>query len=264
VVNGALPSQDDVVLLDEHYRCLPQIIEFSNRHFYGQALRVMTRRPDTIGLRSVELRKVNGKRDKAGYNVAEAEAVMAEINRIARAEAKKPPNERSSIGVLSPYRDQVNYLSRTLASKLKSRVLQDHEVTVGTAHTFQGDERDVMLLSFCADPSSHRSTVTFLNNENLFNVAVTRARRRQVIFTGLDARHLPADHLLRDYLNYAADCLEEELALPSRRAATTFERDVAAALERRGGYTVYLVISSCRIHSRMSLQTRTFGSCHRL
>ena len=55
-------------------------------------------------------------------------------------------------------------------------------MTVGTAHTFQGDERDVMLLSFCADPTSHRSTVTFLNNENLFNVAVTRARRRQVIY----------------------------------------------------------------------------------
>ena len=49
VVNGALPSQDDVVLLDEHYRSLPQIIEFSNRRFYGQALRMMTRRPDTLG-----------------------------------------------------------------------------------------------------------------------------------------------------------------------------------------------------------------------
>ena len=42
VVNGALPSQDDVVLLDEHYRSLPQIIEFSNRRFYGTALRIMT------------------------------------------------------------------------------------------------------------------------------------------------------------------------------------------------------------------------------
>ena len=66
VVNGALPSQDDVVLLDEHYRSLPQIIEFSNRRFYGQALRVMTRRPDTLGLRSVEMRKVNGKRVQRG------------------------------------------------------------------------------------------------------------------------------------------------------------------------------------------------------
>jgi hypothetical protein len=240
VVNGALPSQDDVVLLDEHYRSLPQIIEFSNRRFYGQALRIMTRRPDTLGLRSVELRRVNGKRVKEGYNVEEAEAILNEINKIARAEAKKVPSERSTIGVLSPYRDQVNYLNRALASKLKSRVLQDHDIAVGTAHTFQGDERDVMLLSFCADPGSHRSTVTFMNNENLFNVAVTRARRRQVIFTGLDARHLPLEHLLGQYLDYAADCLEPDRPEDHTEGGTAFEREVGEALRERGEYSVYL------------------------
>ncbi|MBF6592312.1 MAG: AAA family ATPase, partial [Ktedonobacterales bacterium] len=240
VVNGALPSQDDVVLLDEHYRSLPQIIEFSNRRFYSEALRIMTRRPDTIGLRSVELRKVSGKRVKEGYNVEEAEAIMAEINKIAKAEAKKAPNERASIGVLSPYRDQVNYLNRLLATKLKSKILQDHDIAVGTAHTFQGDERDVMLLSFCADPTSHRSTVTFMNNDNLFNVAVTRARRRQVIFTALDPRNLPPEHLLAQYLDYAADCLDPDRPEDHRTGGTPFEREVAAALRTRGEYTVYL------------------------
>src|SRR5579875_938993 len=239
VVNGALPSQDDVVLLDEHYRSLPQIIEFSNRRFYGQALRIMTRRPDTIGLRSLELRKVNGVRRKEGYNVEEAEAIISEINKIARAEAKKEPRDRATIGVLSPYRDQVNYLNRTLAAKLKSRVLQDHDIAVGTAHTFQGDERDIMLLSFCADPTSHRSTVTFMNNDNLFNVAVTRARRRQVIFTALDPRNLPPDHLLNSYLDYAGDLLEEDADAQPTGAGTPFERELAAALRARGGYTVY-------------------------
>ncbi|MGO8946799.1 MAG: AAA domain-containing protein [Ktedonobacterales bacterium] len=239
VVNGALPSQDDVVLLDEHYRSLPQIIEFSNRRFYGTALRIMTRRPDTIGLRSLELRKINGRREKSGHNVAEAEAIVNEINKIARTEAKLAAADKSSIGVLSPYRDQVNYLSRTLAAKLKSRVLQDHDITVGTAHTFQGDERDVMLISFCADPTSHRSTVTFLNNENLFNVAITRARRRQVIYTALDPRHLPVDHLLREYLIYATECLEEQAPESLSDAGTTFERAVAEELAQHAGYTVY-------------------------
>ena len=239
VVNGALPSQDDVVLLDEHYRCLPQIIEFSNQKFYGQALRVMTRRPDTIGARSVELRKVNGKREKAGYNVAETEAILTEINKIAKAEAKKAPNERSSIGVLSPYRDQVNYLNKTLAAKLKSKIVQDHDITVGTAHTFQGDERDVMLLSFCADPTSHRSTVTFLNNDNLFNVAVTRARRRQVIFTALSPQNLPPEHLLADYLSYAQECLEPEQPDALGGRGSSFETELAEALRRRE-YTAFI------------------------
>ena len=240
VVNGALPSQDDVVLLDEHYRSLPQIIEFSNRRFYGQALRIMTRRPDTIGMRSVELRKVNGRRVKEGYNAEEAEAILSEINKIAKVEAKKAPNERVSIGVLSPYRDQVNYLNRLLATKLKSKILQDHDVAVGTAHSFQGDERDVMLLSFCADPTSHRSTVTFINNDNLFNVAVTRARRRQVIFTALDPRQLPPEHLLSSYLEYAADCLDPDRPEDHLTGGSRFEMEVAEALRARHEYTVYL------------------------
>ncbi|HEX8998198.1 MAG TPA: AAA domain-containing protein [Ktedonobacterales bacterium] len=240
VINGALPSQDDVVLLDEHYRSLPQIIEFSNRQFYGGALRVMTRRPDTLGLRSVELRKVNGTRRKEGYNVEEVEAIIKEINKIATADAKKSASERSTIGVLSPYRDQVNYLNRQLAAKLKAKIVQDHDIAVGTAHTFQGDERDIMLLSFCADPTSHRSTVTFMNQENLFNVAVTRARRRQVIFTGLDPRHLPHEHLLSEYLTYAADCLDTDKPEDHQDGGTEFEREVAAALQARGGYTTYL------------------------
>ena len=240
VVNGALPSQDDVVLLDEHYRSLPQIIEFSNQRFYGDALRVMTRRPDTIGVRSLELRKVNGKRRKEGYNVEEVEAIIKEIEKIAKAEAKKDPRAKSSIGVLSPFRDQVNYLTRTLASRLKPRIIQDHDIIFGTAHTFQGDERDVMLVSFCADPTSHRSSLTFMNQENLFNVAVTRARRRQVIFTGLDPRNLPPNHLLTEYLTYAADCLEPEQPEDHGATATTFERDLARALGASPDYTVYV------------------------
>ena len=237
-VNQALPTQDDVILLDEHYRSMPQIIEFSNRMFYGGSLRVMTRRPDTIGLRSVELKKVpNGKRRKEGYNVEEVEAILKEIERIAKAEAKRDVRSKTSIGILSPYRDQVNYLNKQLAAKLKPRVLQDHQIAVGTAHTFQGDERDVMLLSFVVDPTSHRATITFLNQENLFNVSVTRARQRQVIFTSMDIKGLPRDHLVTHYLQYAADCLEAE-APESQTRRTGFEGELAEALQAQG-YTIW-------------------------
>ncbi len=237
-VNQALPTQDDVILLDEHYRSMPQIIEFSNRQFYGGSLRIMSKRPDTIGLRSVELKKVpNGKRRKEGYNVEEVDAILKEIERIAKAEAKRDARSKTSIGILSPYRDQVNYLNKQLAAKLKPRTLQDHQVAVGTAHTFQGDERDVMLLSFVVDPTSHRATITFLNQENLFNVAVTRARQRQVIFTSLDIKGLPSEHLLTLYLQYAADLLEEEEEA-EQAARDGFVGELAGAL-RDQGYTAY-------------------------
>ncbi len=236
-VNQALPSQDDVILLDEHYRSLPQIIEFSNQHFYGGSLRVMSRRPDTIGLRSLELKKINGKRRKEGYNVEEVDAIIKEIDRIAKAELKRDARSKTSIGVLSPYRDQVNYLNKQLAARLKPRTLQDHQVSVGTAHTFQGDERDVMLLSFAVDPTSHRATLTFLNQENLFNVSVTRARQRQVIFTSLDLKGLPRDHLVTAYLQYAADCLEQDAADDSA-TREGYIGELADAL-REQGYTTW-------------------------
>src|SRR5262249_1456669 len=74
----------------------------------------------------------------------------------------------------------------------------------------------------------------------LFNVAVTRARRRQVIFTGLDPRHLPPNHLLTEYLSYAADCLEPEDPGDHRASATRFERELGEALGAHPDYTVYL------------------------
>ncbi len=236
-VNQALPSQDDVILLDEHYRSLPQIIEFSNQQFYGGSLRVMSRRPETIGLRSLELKKVNGKRRKEGYNAEEADAIIKEIERIAKAETKRDARSKSSIGVLSPYRDQVNYLNKQLVAKLKPRTLQDHQLAVGTAHGFQGDERDVMLLSFAVDPTSHRATLTFLNQANLFNVAVTRARQRQVIYTSLDLKGLPRENLVTAYLQYATDCLEQE-TMETGAPRPGFVGELATALQAQG-YTVW-------------------------
>lgn len=239
-VNQALPTQDDVVLLDEHYRSMPQIIEFSNRRFYGSSLRIMTRRPDTIGARSIELKRVNGKRRKEGFNAEEAEAIVKEIERIAKSETKKDARSKSSIGVLSPYRDQINYLNKMLVSRLKPRTLQDHQIAIGTAHTFQGDERDIMLLSMVVDPTSHHATMTFLNQENLFNVSVTRARQRQVIFTSLDLKGLPRNHLISEYLQYAADCLnDDDISTATSSGASAFVSELAEQLQQ-AGYTVWL------------------------
>jgi len=236
-VNQALPTQDDVILLDEHYRSLPQIIEFSNRKFYGGSLRVMSRRPDTIGLRSLELKKINGKRRKEGYNVEEVEAIIKEIEKIAKAEQKRDPRNKSSIGVLSPFRDQVNYLNKQLASRIKPRTLQDHQVEVGTAHTYQGEERDIMLISFAVDSGSHGSTIAYLNHEDLFNVAVTRARMRQVIYSSLDMKGLPPGYLITEYLQYATESLDDEVH-PIHIVTTGFINDLGTALSA-GGYTVY-------------------------
>ena len=79
-----------------------------------------------------------------------------------------------------------------------------------------------------------------MNNNNLFNVAVTRARHRQVIFTGLDAHHCPPEHLVRPLFDYASECLEPDRPEDHTDGGTAFEREMGQALRQRDGYEVYI------------------------
>jgi hypothetical protein len=82
-----------------------------------------------------------------------------------------------------------------------SDIIRKHEIEAGTAHTFQGDERDIMLLSFTLAPNSHFQSVFFAQKPNLFNVAVTRARKKLLCYISRPPETLP-DGLLRNYLEY--------------------------------------------------------------
>ena len=72
---------------------------------------------------------------------------------------------------------------------------------MGTAHTFQGDERDIILMSWAIAENAHSQSLTFLQKPNLFNVAITRARKRMINFISKDPNTLP-DGILRDYFEY--------------------------------------------------------------
>jgi len=76
-----------------------------------------------------------------------------------------------------------------------------HKLDVGTAHTFQGDERDIMLLSWTFAPNSHGQSLMFAQKPNLFNVAITRARHKAINFISREVNELP-EGLLRNYLEY--------------------------------------------------------------
>lgn len=115
-------------------------------------------------------------------------------------EAERGLAKASSIGVLSPLRDQVEFLERKLIKEFSLAEIQRHQLRVGTAYSFQGDERDVMFLSLAVDDDSHASAFAYLQRADVFNVSITRARERQVVFHSIDARARGADDLLRAYL----------------------------------------------------------------
>ncbi len=236
LVNESIGSQEQVMFLDEHFRSLPQIIEFSNREFYAGALRIMTRRPETATFKALSLHRVNGARNAQGVNREEAQELIRDVAHRVAMEEPLPRSTASSIGILSPFRDQVDHLVSLVESRFSLDVLKEHDFLVGTAHTFQGEERDIMYLSLVVDPTSHPATYRFLNNPNVFNVAITRARNFQHVYCSVDASSLDSDTLLRRYLSYA-DATPTAGAQPSMQSRDAFLTEVCGALIQRGIHT---------------------------
>ncbi|MFK7786738.1 MAG: AAA domain-containing protein, partial [Crocinitomicaceae bacterium] len=68
-------------------------------------------------------------------------------------------------------------------------------------YSFQGNERDVMIISWCVDEQTHPSALRYLDNPQIFNVAVTRAKRKVINLISFDPKFLKGDMLLKEYLS---------------------------------------------------------------
>lgn len=233
VLNESITSQQHVHFLNEHFRSTPQIIDFSNREFYANSLAVMRRRPASSVETCVLARRIEEGRKEGGTNPAEAEAILDQLTEIVEEQSGLPAAACQSMGVLSPFRDQVDLIGRQLEKRLKLADFQRHDLQVGTAHAFQGDERDIMFLSLVVDADSHHASIRFINNPNLLNVAITRARHRQFIFHSIPIDRLGRDTLLRRYL----ESIERPARSTGLAESTTrdpFLHELRDEMKRRG------------------------------
>jgi very-short-patch-repair endonuclease len=222
------------VLLDEHFRSYYPIIQFSNKEFYGDRIRIMTKDSGTNDV--LELHRVSdGKVDSdATRNMPEAEAVIKRVHELILEDEENDDNP-VSIGILSPFRGQVDLLQKALAKVLTETTIRKHQIEVGTAHTFQGDERDIMILSFAIAQNSYFQSLTFLQKPNLFNVAITRARKKQINFISRDIKSLPCG-LFKDYLEYVQAYIDAAKtdAFLKNKYKNAFEQVVAEAFIAEG------------------------------
>lgn len=223
------------VLLDEHFRSYYPIIQFSNQEFYGNRIRIMTK--DSGSNDVLELHLVtDGKVDSdATRNMPEVEAVVKRIHELILQDEGKEDNP-VSIGVVSPFRGQVDLIGKALRQVLTESTIRRHQIEVGTAHTFQGDERDVMIFSLAVADNSFAQSLTFLQKPNLFNVAITRARKKLITFLSRDPKSLPAG-LLKDYIEYTQNYIEsakEDEFSSKNKFKNSFEQTVAQALIMEG------------------------------
>ncbi len=171
-----------VTELVEHFRSHEDIVRFSNSQWYGGRLRVCTDYehlmsvPGGLGVEWTDAGASSASRSRAQRNTAPEEAA-AIVDLLCKLAAT--PDFRGSLGVVTPFRAQANLIKRLVNERLEIDQIQRTDLIVDTAHGFQGDERDVVFLSPCVNRDLSAGGRLFLTHtENLFNVAITRARSR--------------------------------------------------------------------------------------
>ncbi len=182
----AIPSVTAPHLLLNHYRSHPDIIQFSNHHFYDDRLRCATNpaylenyMPQDAGIVWKHVVGITERSsDGSAFNKSEACSVVRELETIICKECFQ-----GSIGVVTPFRKQANYI-RNLVHKNQNIWVNMPEkgLLIDTAHKFQGDEKDIIIMSPVLSHGTLPQTRAFLRKqENIFNVAITRARSKLIV-----------------------------------------------------------------------------------
>lgn len=180
-----------VYWLLEHYRCHRSIIGFSNDRFYQNKLIFHDKEYDkSDGIMTGIIWA------DVGFNDGTDKTNVDEVNYIKKQLKKYSHNElfnKLSVGVVTPFRRQANILNEQL---------KEFNVVVGTAHRYQGDEKDIIFFSTVINPSTADRTIRWINHtENLVNVAVSRARRG-IVIVGSASQCVRLDGILKDLARY--------------------------------------------------------------
>ena len=200
-----------VDLLTVQYRMNEEIMGFSSRWFYGGRLQAA---PDVahrlvspldtplmwLDTSTLEYEERQG-RNMSLSNAQEARLVIHTLrDYIEMLSPQKIESERVDFGIITPYRGQARLIRRLLKLQHYFRRLK-RQITVGTVDGFQGQERDVIVISLVRDNAD--GNIGFLRDLRRMNVAITRARMKLIIVGNAQtlSRHrfyrALADHIRR-------------------------------------------------------------------
>jgi very-short-patch-repair endonuclease len=227
--------------LVEHFRCVPEIIQFSNMISYDgriKPLRDASRvhlRPHTIAHR-VSGSSRDGKINRQeSLTIASLLAAAMEQPEYRKNDAGQP----LSFGVVSLVGDeQAIEIDNLVRAHVSPDRYELHRVLCGNAAQFQGDERDVVFISLV--DTAERGSLSLRDQElfkQRFNVAASRARDQMWIVHSLNPHNdLKADDLRRQLIEHAEDParLMRALEEKEKRPQSSFEREVMKRLAAAG------------------------------
>ena len=179
-----------VTPLDEHFRSDPHLIDFVGHHLYLDQFSVATRSPSTQSRDCVDVIKLSGHRDSNSVVDAEVRCIVTELRKCVR-------NKVHSVGVVTPFRNQADALEAAVLAAFSVDELESLDLRVGTVHSFQGNERDVIYCSLGIGADDPSSPWAFVNDSHILAVFLTRARRQLVFVYSADP---PPGSLLAGYL----------------------------------------------------------------
>lgn len=181
---SCMSKAENIIQLRDHHRSFLDIIQFSNKEFYDNALRIATdysrlvspnNGKPILGMQWMDVKGKTVRPESGGaYNLQEAESVIRILRRLSIG-----LNFNGTIGVTTPFHLQAEMISRALErdSELRNHLELHNKILIDTVHKFQGDERDVIIFSPVVSDGTKPQSLLFLKSTgNLFNVAITRAR----------------------------------------------------------------------------------------
>lgn len=225
------------VMLSEHFRCLPEIIAFSNAQAYNGniiPLRDQAPRPGWVPLGVLRV--------KDGYRegeINEPEALQV-VNLIAEM-CQDEQYEGMTFGVVTLLgTSQAKLIWDLLYDRLGPELVEERKIRCGEAANFQGDERDVIIVSTVVAVDPNHSTrffpMTSVKDLRKINVAASRARNQMWVVTSVDPDMLPSGDyraaLIRHCAGFQAETPNQDRLLAA--CESEFERRVVTDLLNRG------------------------------
>ena len=227
--------------LVEHFRCVPEIIQFSNMISYDWRIKPLRDASRVHLLPHTVAYRVAGSSRDGKVNRQEALATAALI-----ASAIEQPEYQHngagqplSFGVVSLVGDeQALEIDNLLRARISPDRYEFHRLLCGNAAQFQGDERDVIFISLV--DTAQRGPLSMRDQElfkQRFNVAASRARDQMWVVHSLNAHNdLKAEDLRRLLIEHAQDPSRLMRALDEKeqRSQSSLEREVMKRLEAAG------------------------------
>lgn len=227
------------IRLKEHFRCVPEIIQFSNWLSYNGEIKPLREASSTPILPALVAHRVQG----VAYGKKNSEEAKAIVSLIASL-IQQPEYESKTVGVISLVgNDQWQEIEKSLRSRIDPTDYEARRILCGNPAHFQGDERDVIFLSMVdskddgAGPLSLRAEGAADMWKKRYNVAASRAKDQLWVIYSLNhsTQLKPGDIRLR-LIEHALNpsTLMRNLEEASNRTESPFEEEVFKILTTQG------------------------------